>query len=38
MPTSTSNVAQPQVADDLDALDGVDVGVQVAHLDAVLGR
>ena len=29
-------LAQPQVADDLDALDRVDVGVQVAHLDAVL--
>ena len=31
-------LAEPQVADDLDALDGVDVGVQVAHLDAVLVR
>ena len=35
MPTSTSNFAEPQVADDLDALDRLDVGVQVAHLDAV---
>ncbi len=31
-------LAQAQVADDLDALDRVDVGVQVAHLDAVLGE
>ena len=31
-------LAEAQVADDLDALDRVDVGVQVAHLDAVLGR
>ena len=28
--------AEPQVADDLDALDGVDVGMHVAHADAVL--
>ncbi|KIU01429.1 hypothetical protein QU38_01680, partial [Staphylococcus aureus] len=28
--------AKPQVADDLDALDGVDVGVHVAHADALL--
>ena len=28
--------AEPQVADDLDALDGVDVGVHVAHADALL--
>ena len=27
---------EPQVADDLDPLDRVDVGMQVAHLDAVL--
>ena len=31
-------LAQAQVADDLDALDGLDVGVQVAHLDAVLAE
>ena len=31
-------LAQPQVADDLHALDRLDVGVQVAHLDAVLGE
>jgi hypothetical protein len=30
--------AQAQIAQDLDALDGVDVGVQVTHLDAVLGE
>ena len=30
--------AQTQVADDLDALQRVDVGVQVAHLHAVLGE
>jgi hypothetical protein len=30
--------AQPQVPDDLDAFDRVDVGVQVAHLNAVLGQ
>ena len=28
--------AEPQVADDLDALQGVDVGVHVAHADALL--
>ena len=28
--------AEPQIADDLDALDGVDVGVHVAHADALL--
>ena len=28
--------AEAQVADDLDALDGVDVGVHVAHADALL--
>ena len=27
--------AEPQVADDLDALDGVDVGMHVAHADAL---
>ena len=31
-------LAEPQVADDLDPLDGLDLGVQVAHLDAVLAR
>ena len=31
-------LAQAQVADDLDALDRVDVRVQVAHLHAVLGE
>ena len=31
-------LAEPQVADDLDALDRIDVGVQVAHLDAVLAQ
>jgi hypothetical protein len=31
-------LAQPQIADDLDALDGVDVRVQVAHAHAVLAR
>ena len=30
--------AQAQVAQDLDPLDGVDVAVQVAHLDAVVGE
>src|SRR6202012_5799216 len=30
--------AKPQVADDFDSFQGVDVGVQVAHLDAVLGQ
>ena len=38
MPTSTSNTPKPQVADDLDPLQRVDVGVQVAHLHAVLGQ
>ena len=28
--------AEPQVADDLDALQGLDVGVHVAHADALL--
>jgi hypothetical protein len=28
--------AEPQIADDLDALQGVDVGVHVAHAHAVL--
>ena len=28
--------AEPQIADDLDALDGVDVGVHVAHAHALL--
>ena len=28
--------AEPQIADDLDALDGVDVGMHVAHADALL--
>ena len=36
MPTSTSNSPEAQVADDLDALDGVDVGVQIADAHAVL--
>ena len=36
MPTSTSNVAAPQVAQDLDALERLDVRVQVAHADAEL--
>ena len=31
-------LAQPQVADDLDALDGIDVGVQITHLGAVLAQ
>ena len=30
--------AEAQVADDLDALQRVDVGVEVAHLDAVFGQ
>ena len=30
--------AKPQVADDLDALDGVDVAVQVANLNAMLAE
>ena len=30
--------AEPKIADDLDALDRVDVGMQVAHLDAVLRK
>ena len=42
MPTRTSNSPEPQVAQDLDALDGVDVGVQVAdpepHLEQVVGQ
>ena len=36
MPTSTSNCPEPQVAEDLDPLQRVDVGVQVAHPDARL--
>src|SRR5579883_2694623 len=28
--------AEPQVANDLDALDGIDVGMHVAHADALL--
>ena len=38
MPTSTSNLAKPQVANDLDALDRVDIRMQIAHFDAVLGK
>ena len=38
IPTSTSKTPGAQVADDLDALDRIDVGVQIAHLDAVLGQ
>ena len=33
----TSNSPPPQIAEDLDALQGVDVGVQVADADAELG-
>ena len=29
--------AETQIADDLDALDRIDVGMQIAHLDAVVG-
>ena len=36
MPIEHVEGAEPQVADDLDALDGVDVGVHVAHPHAVL--
>jgi hypothetical protein len=36
MPTSTSKAPEPQIADDLDALQRVDVGVHVAHADALL--
>ena len=36
MPTSTSKVAEPEVADDLDTLDRVDVGMHVAHAHAVV--
>jgi hypothetical protein len=36
IPTSTSKRAEAQVAEDLDALDGVDVGVHVAHAHAHL--
>ena len=32
MPTTTSWTAQAQVAQDLDALDGVDLAVEVVHL------
>jgi hypothetical protein len=35
MPTSTSKAPEPQVAQDLDALDRVDVGMHVAHADAL---
>jgi hypothetical protein len=36
MPMSDVEGAQPQIADDLDALEGVDVGVHVAHPHAEL--
>ena len=36
MPTSTSKAPSAQIANDLDALDGLDVGMQVAHAHAVL--
>jgi len=36
MPTSASNAPRRKVADDLDALHGVDVGVHVADADALL--
>ena len=36
MPTSTSNVAAPEIAQDLDALERLDVRVQVAHPHAEL--
>ena len=36
MPTSTSNAPKPQVAQDLDALQRVDVGMHVAHTHVVL--
>ena len=36
MPTSASNAPSREIPDDLDALDGVDVAVHVAHANALL--
>ena len=37
IPTSTSR-AQPQVTDDFHAFDGIDIGMQITHADAVLAQ